>query len=223
MSELLFTAFIMGIMGSVHCISMCGSLTMALGFSVPKDKPFWLYSLLISLARICGYAFIGFIVNLLSQSVLALTGGGVLYLTIFASLLMIGIGLHVANVTNFILKTERIGQVISRYIEPIKKKILPIDSPLKCLGYGFFWGFLPCGMVYTALTLSMTASTSLGASLVMLLFGLGTLPTLVGLTGINAKLNRILERTYVRFMLGSVIIIMAVSQLYLALIKLQQF
>ena len=218
--ELLFTAFLMGLLGSGHCVAMCGSLSMALGFSVPSNKNFILYSTLISVGRIIGYGLIGFIANLLTQSIILITQGAILYLSIFASILMIGIGLHIANLNSWVLKTEILGSLLNPLLEPIKKRILPIDSTSKCLLYGLFWGFLPCGLVYTALSLSMTSINPVNAALVMIAFGLGTLPTLVGLTAFNTKLNSILEKTWVRFGLGVLVILMAILLLIGTIAKL---
>lgn len=214
--EYLIPAFLMGFLGSGHCVAMCGSLSMALGFSVPKEKSFFLYSILISIGRIFGYGFIGLIVNFFAQSVVSITQGGVLYLTLLSSILMFGIGLHIANINSFVLKTEFIGKWFQPFIDPIKSKILPINTPLKCLLYGLFWGFLPCGLVYTALSLAITSPSPLTGFSVMFIFGIGTLPTLVGLTLINAKLNSIFNHSYVRFILGLSVIIMAIWQFYFA-------
>lgn len=213
----------MGFLGSGHCITMCGSLSMALGFSVPKHKSFVFYSTLISLGRVFGYALIGAVVSAMTQSVIGLTNGGILYLSVFASILMIGIGLHIAKVSNIILKTESLGRFIQPLIDPIKRKILPLDSGAKCLAYGLLWGFLPCGLVYTAITLAMSAESVFYGTLVMFCFGLGTVPTLVGLTSFNAKLNSILAKSYVRSALGGIVILLAVYQLIIALQKLQNF
>jgi sulfite exporter TauE/SafE len=214
--EYLIPAFLMGFLGSGHCVAMCGSLSMALGFSVPNDKPFLLYSIMISFGRIFGYGLIGFTVNFFAQSVVSLTQGGVLYLAFLSSILMFGIGLHIANISSVVLKTEFIGKWFQPLIDPIKAKILPIDSLIKCILYGFFWGFLPCGLVYTALSLALTSPSSVTGFLVMLFFGLGTLPTLVGLTLVNAKLNLILNRSYVRVLLGVSVMLMALWQFYIA-------
>lgn len=214
------TALLMGVLGSGHCVAMCGSLSMALGFSIPREKHFLSYSILISLGRLLGYAFIGLIAAFFAQSIIQLTAGGIIYLSLVSAVLMFGIGLHIANLNSLVLKTEVLGKFITPIIDPIKKRLLPINNPVRCLGYGFFWGFLPCGLVYTALGLSLTAITILDSVIIMLMFGIGTLPTLVGLTAFSSKLNGFLEKSYVRFSLGAVVIIMACFQFYNASLKL---
>ena len=210
----------MGIMGLAHCVAMCGSLSMALGFSIPANKSFVRYATFISIGRIFGYALIGIAANFFAQSIITLTNGHVLYLSIFSSLLMIGIGLHIANITNFVLKLEKIGAIVNPFINPIKKRLLPIDSILKCLLYGMFWGFLPCGLIYTALSLALVAPTPVMGGLVMLSFGIGTLPALIGMTLFNSKLNSVLSNKIVRLGFGITIIVLAILQLLITLEKI---
>ena len=205
----------MGLMGVAHCVAMCGSLSMALGFSVPHNKSFITYASVISVSRILGYGFIGFIANLFTQSFLSVTNGSVLMLSVVSSIFMIGIGLHIAKISNFVLYVEVIGKRLNKYLEPLKKKILPIDSLAKCVGYGLLWGFLPCGLIYTALTLALVAQSPIHGGLVMFCFGLGTLPAVVGMTVFNSQLNQQLKNNKIRLFFGAVIVIMALYQLYL--------
>lgn len=221
--DLVFAALLMGLLGSGHCVAMCGSLTMAVGFSIPSSKNFLFYSLYISLGRIFGYGLIGFVVSLLAQSIIGITNGGIFYLSILSSVLMLGIGLHIAQVNSLVLKTEKLGAFIQPIIDPIKKRLLPIDSISKCLLYGLFWGFLPCGLVYTAISMAITSPNPVNGALIMISFGIGTLPTLVGLTAFNSKLNGILKQYYVRFILGTIVVVMALYSLFTTLTKLSTF
>ncbi|GAB2992898.1 sulfite exporter TauE/SafE family protein [Psychrosphaera aestuarii] len=218
--SLLLTAFLMGLLGVGHCVAMCGSLSMALGFSVPANKSFVRYASIISLSRITGYALIGIIANYFTQSIFTLTNGNILFLSVFASLLMIGIGLHVAQISNAILNIEWLGKHANRVIEPLKKKILPIDSLSKCFAYGILWGFLPCGLIYTALSLAVVSESPINAGLIMFCFGLGTLPGVVGMTVFNSKISIYLRNANIRLFFGTLIIIMALYQLYVTYQKL---
>lgn len=218
--SLVLTAFLMGLFGLVHCVTMCGSLSMALGFSIPNNKSFLLYSSLISIGRIFGYAIIGTAVNALSQGVISLTDGGVIWLSIVANALMLGIGLHIANFSNKVLLIENIGRFFNPLLAPLKNRILPIDSVAKCLLYGLVWGFLPCGLVYTALTLALTAPSPMVGGATMLAFGVATLPALIGMTAVNGKLANVLKAKKVRVFFGIFIIIMAILQLHTSVLKL---
>lgn len=218
---LISTAFFMGLFGLVHCLTMCGSLSMALGFSIPREKSILRYTTYISFGRISGYALIGFIANYFSQGIISLSGGNVLYLNVFASLLMFGIGLHICNVSNAVLNIEKIGVWVNKSLEPIKKRLLPIDSVFKCLMYGLFWGFLPCGLVYTALSLALVAPSPLHGGAVMFMFGIATLPALIGMTSLNNKLAIYIKQKKIRTVFGMFIILMASYQLYTTWLKLQ--
>ena len=213
----------MGLLSGGHCIAMCGSLSMALGFSIPNTKPYLIYASIIGVCRILGYAFIGLIMSLLAQSIVSLTNGGVFFLSILSSILMIGIGFHIAGINSMILVTEKMGAIVQPFLSPLKKRLLPIDSLFKCALYGFFWGFLPCGLVYTALSLAITSENPVSAAVTMFAFGLGTLPLVTGMTSINSKLNSILKKSYVRLSLGLIIILMASYQLLKTIEKFQSF
>lgn len=219
MNEII-AALILGATGSVHCLTMCGSMSVALGFSIPKSKPFWLYALFVSIGRVFGYACIGFVVNLLSQSIISLTEGGIFYLSILSGILMVLVALHIANISNYVTQLEKLGSGVNRLLAPIKSKVLPIDSTLKCLAYGLLWGFLPCGLVYTALTLAFVSPTPVHAFFTMLCFGLATLPALVGMTVFSKQLTRFFSQSWLRLTLASVIFIAASYQIYLAFNKL---
>ena len=218
--EILATALLMGLLGSGHCAAMCGSLTIAAGFAIPPHRSFLISAILMSVGRILGYAFIGLIANLISQSIVSMTQGGVLYLSFLSGLLLFAVGLHIANINNWILKTEKLGAYLQPKLQPLKKALTPIDSHGKCLSYGVLWGFLPCGLVYTALSLALVASTPVEAGLIMIFFGIGTLPMLVGLTRFSSQLNQIVKKNWVRRVLGFVVMAMAMYHLIIATNKI---
>mgnify|MGYP000194248714 CR=1 FL=1 len=218
--EFYFTALLMGLMGAGHCAAMCGSLTVAVGFSIPKERSMLFSAFLMSSGRILGYGIIGVAANLFAQSFLAITGGSVLYLSILAGILLFLVGMHIANLNSLILKTEILGALIQPLIQPIKQRLTPIDNNFKCLAYGFFWGFLPCGLVYSALSLALVSPTAMSGGLVMLFFGLGTLPTLVGLTSFSVKINGMLQQQKIRLALGVVVMAMGLYHISVASIKI---
>lgn len=213
----------MGISGAGHCVAMCGSLTMAVGFAIPKSKSFLLYNVVISSGRICGYVTVGLLVNLLGQSMVRLSGGLIFHLSLMSSLLMFGVALHILKINHWVLQTERLGKSIDRFLQPLKKRLLPVDSVGKAFSYGALWGFLPCGLVYTALTFALISPSSFEAGLVMLCFGLGTLPTLVLFGSFSHRLRDILNRYFVRLLMGILVLILAVFQAINTLEKLQTF
>lgn len=210
----------MGLTGSVHCLTMCGSLSVALGFSIPKQKTFWLYALFVSLGRVFGYGLIGLLANLLTQSIVVASSGTVFYLSMLSGVLIVGIGLHIANISNIVTKLEKLGTFIDIWLAPLKKKLMPIDTIPKCLAYGLLWGFLPCGLVYTALSLAIVSPSPITAFSVMTIFGLATLPTVVGMTVFSNHLSRIFSHSYTKIILGLIITFAGLYQISNAFYKL---
>ena len=80
-----------------------------------------------------------------------------------------------------IIKIENIRSVLWRRIEPLAKKVIPIRSISHALIAVILWGWLPCGLVYSALFLAMSANSISQGALIMWSFGIGTFPVLLGL------------------------------------------
>lgn len=219
MNEIL-TALLMGLTGSAHCLTMCGSLSVALGFSIPKHKSFWLYALFVSFGRVFGYGVIGLTANVIAQSILVASNGHILYLSILSGVLMIGIGLHISGLSSVIVRIEVIGRFIDKALTPIKQKIMPIDSLGKCLLYGLLWGFLPCGLVYTALSLALVSPTPGAAFGVMVVFGFTTIPAVVGMTIFSRQLTKIFNNQIIKLLLGAIISCVGLFQIYVSSNKL---
>jgi len=99
-----------------------------------------------------------------------------------------------------------LGAKLWRWIEPFGRRFIPARHPIHALALGIVWGWLPCGMVYSALTLSIaTGSVPVGAW-VMGAFGLGTLPMLLAMgLGATAFL-KLAQRPAVRKIAGVLII-----------------
>jgi sulfite exporter TauE/SafE len=71
---------------------------------------------------------------------------------------------------------DRLGEPLWRIFEPLGRKLLPVRSLSHALLFGAVWGWLPCGLVYYALLLTLSAESAAQGVLYMLVFGLGTLP-----------------------------------------------
>ncbi len=101
-----------------------------------------------------------------------------------------------------ILAIERGGSWIWQWIEPVAKRWIPIRSTTQALIAGLLWGWLPCGLVYTALLWSLSAESTLQGALIMGCFGLGTLPVLLGLGLFSGKLADQLQKRWIRTSAG---------------------
>lgn len=173
----LATAFLIGIAGGVHCIGMCGGITVALQSAVPADGKPWIYACAYHLGRIFSYAIAGLCAGLLgaivSHSSLI---NGVSLLTVLSGVMLILLGGHIASWFSLLHYFERQGGRLWRHIQPLSKSLIPFKHPFHAFVYGTVWGWLPCGLVYSTLSWSMASGEPISGLLVMLFFGLGTLP-----------------------------------------------
>jgi sulfite exporter TauE/SafE len=93
---------------------------------------------------------------------------------------------------------------------------LPVNSLLQAFALGMLWGWLPCGLVYAALAWSLTTADAGRGALLMLGFGLGTLPMLLLMGGAADQLSRFVRSPQVRMMAGLIIISLGVYMLWVA-------
>ncbi|MFD0931362.1 sulfite exporter TauE/SafE family protein [Psychroflexus salinarum] len=170
---MLWTAFILGLLGSFHCVGMCGPIALVLPVDRhnPWRKAFQIF--LYHFGRITTYAFIGLVFGLIGES-FALFGfqqqlSIIIGVIMLSSLLFSESILGKFNVTKPLFKW--VGKLKSELGSSLKKKELDTFFYL-----GFLNGFLPCGLVYMAVFGSIAITGLFESSLYMAFFGLGTIP-----------------------------------------------
>lgn len=183
----LFAAFAVGFMGSLHCVGMCGGISSALGTAIqPKcHNPVWRqlgHQLLYNLGRLSAYACAGAVIGLAGAAFYhQFSAHGPSYLRIFAGVMMVLLGLYLSGWWKVLNRLERLGSRVWKRIAPMTRRFIPVDRPHKALMLGFLWGWLPCGLVYSALAWSLGAGGPARGALLMLCFGLGTLPAMLSI------------------------------------------
>ena len=203
------TALTIGLTGSTHCIAMCGGIAgaLSLGIENQRSRRSELFLLLnFHLGRLTSYAFIGAALGGLLGLASGVTDALTTLLRLVAGLLLIAMGLYIANWWSGLARLEAIGTPVWSHLQPLVKKILPIQSPLSALLLGGLWGWLPCGLVYSALTWAITAEQASDAAFRMLLFGLGTLPAMLSLSVAADATRRLLQRAGTRRLAGVLLI-----------------
>lgn len=177
------TAFLIGLLGSSHCVGMCGGIMGALAFSVPPEKRIApkLLPLLLSfnLGRILSYTLIGALAGAFAWMAAEQFREFGLLLRYIAGLMLILLGLYLAGWWPVLRHLERAGAGIWKLLQPGISRFIPVKNPLQALIIGTFWGWLPCGLVYSTLIWSASAADWQQSATMMFLFGLGTLPALV--------------------------------------------
>jgi sulfite exporter TauE/SafE len=210
--SLFITAFITGLLGSVHCVGMCGgivgALTIGLDNSI-KQSPLKLlpYLLTYNFGRIFSYIVAGIIVGFVGSQLTQQLSHYTQINTIISGIFMILLGLYLGSWWQILVKLEELGKHFWKIISPYGKNFLPIRNVWQALGLGLIWGWLPCGLVYVALGLSFSAKTTVDGGLTMLFFGLGTLPMLLTIGTFSQWLAQFVHNLLVRRIAGLIIII----------------
>ncbi len=214
-------AFLVGLFGGVHCVGMCGGIVGALSFGVTekiRQQPRRMlpYLLAYNLARIGSYTIAGALLGGISALALQLVTINQFQqvLLVFAGIFMILLGLYVGGWWPVLLRLEQAGGVIWRRIEPFGRRFMPVRSVQQAFLLGLIWGWLPCGLVYSVLIWAMASGGPVEGSMLLLSFGLGTLPNLLAMGLFAATLSRWVRYPWVRWAAGGLITLFGLLQLW---------
>ena len=200
----LLTLFLLGFFGGGHCVGMCGGLSSAFALQLPPGLNRAGLIVLLNLGRISSYVFIGLLVGAIGQIGISLDQTRWLQngLYLSANLLLLLLGLYLAGISSLATRIESIGRPIWKRLNPLLNRLLPIQSVPACFGVGMLWGWLPCGLVYSASLYALGSGNALEGGLYMLAFALGTLPNLLAMGLFAAQLKNFLQRKTVRLAAG---------------------
>ena len=181
MEAQLIAAFVIGLLGGVHCVGMCGGIVGALTVQTPKRGGSPGLHLAYSLGRIASYTAAGSVMGLIGA--LGLVFNQILpvqmLLYVLANFALVCLGWHLAGLGNQLALLEKLGGSLWRRIQPYGAMLLPANTVPKALLLGAVWGWLPCGLVYSLLATALVSGGAVSGAAVMLAFGLGTLPNLL--------------------------------------------
>ena len=201
-----------GLLSTLHCWGMCGSLIAALHSGAPGPG--------VSAGarrRLTGLYHAG---RLACYSLLGAAGGSLLPLSIsghatayrvlqtLAALALVMAGLRLAGWRRSSWLEAR-GLRLWRHLAPVTRRLWPIDRPWRALASGLLWGLLPCGLVYAMLPIATASGSAANGALILLAFGLGTLPGLLGASLLARRLAAALGQAGVRRAAGITLIFTA--------------
>ena len=200
-------AFTTGLLGSLHCMGMCGPIALSLPFSNSGDRwQFYSGRLQYNFGRMISYSALGLFMGLPGQMFQA--AGWQQKLSVFAGalLLLSFFGMLGRNRFGFI---NRVYTKISVLMSAAMTK----TGSFQMLLTGILNGLLPCGLVYVALAGALASGGVTNGALYMALFGLGTLPMMFVMsaggvwfpTGFRAKLRKVLPAT--TFLVGLLLVL----------------
>lgn len=222
MTELAASAFLVGLLGGVHCVAMCGGIVGALNLHRRRDDPLRVdvggaavagigsmssqapIHIAYSAGRVASYALAGAVAGGVGGTAALLEAvlPAQIVLAVLANATLVLLGLYLAGLGRAIAGLERIGARLWQRIAPLGRRFLPADTVPRALGVGALWGWLPCGLVYSVLALALVSGSASRGALVMLAFGLGTVPNLLAAGMAVGALRATLARPGVRLAAG---------------------
>ncbi|MBT2162600.1 sulfite exporter TauE/SafE family protein [Zobellia barbeyronii] len=170
---MILSAVILGLMGSLHCVGMCGPIAFMLPVDHSNNVKKFGQIFIYHFGRLMAYGIIGLIFGFLGKGLSIF--GAQQKLSIAIGVLMILVVLIPHKTFSKYNLSKPIYKVISKVKNQLGKE-LKKKSPDTFLTIGFLNGFLPCGLVYMALFGAVAMGNALQGSLYMMLFGLGTVP-----------------------------------------------
>ena len=199
----LYAAFLTGLLGGAHCVGMCGGIVAAVSLQTGGRQPF-AFHIAYSVGRIASYAVAGALAGLIGSAAFL---SGALFplqqgLYVLAQAVLILLGLYLAGLSRSVLVLERAGGGLWRRLQPLLARVMPIRSLSQALAAGALWGWLPCGLVYSVLIAALAAGGAGRGALLLLLFGLGTLPNLLLMGWAANALRELVRRPWVKLGAG---------------------
>ncbi|WP_242135338.1 sulfite exporter TauE/SafE family protein [Aestuariivivens marinum] len=170
---MLLSAFILGLLGSFHCVGMCGPIAFMLPVNRTNNYTKLSQIFVYHIGRLLAYSIIGLAFGLVGKSLYLF--GFQQQLSIIIGVLMIGLALIPQKLLNRFTISKPIYKVIAK-VKFTLGQALKRKTADTFLTIGFLNGFLPCGLVYMAVFAAIASGNALTGSLYMTVFGLGTLP-----------------------------------------------
>jgi len=180
---LLTSAFLLGLASTFHCVGMCGPISLALPLN--RQSPFTILTGLIQyhFGRIFTYALLGLVIGsigLTFQLVYLIQA-----LSIVLGIFMIVLAWKRQWIHAIQFPNNRMMQAIVKQMG----RLLASKSPGKLVALGSLNGLLPCGMVFVALGNALLSGSVIGTAAGMVVFGLGTFPTMLAIGYFARQIN----------------------------------
>lgn len=204
----LTAAFLVGLLGGGHCVGMCGGIVGAVTMTLPGSKPKFPFLLSYNLGRIGSYTLAGVMAGAVGASSFflehVLPVEKVLYA--LASLMLVLLGLYLAGIWRVLTRLEALGGRLWQRLQPYSRRLLPVKTLPQSFLLGVLWGWLPCGLVYSVLVAAVASGSLWQGGLLMLAFGVGTLPALLAMGMTAVRLKSLLQNLWFRRLSGLTIV-----------------
>lgn len=173
--------FIIGLLGSMHCIGMCGGFVAMYSLRRQQTQPAWPHHLLYNIGRVTTYSVIGGILGFMgSVAAYAAERRGISGAVLLAAgILMIVMGMNIAGVLGKRGLFEDAGIAESSCFRRSLHRILGLESIVGTFLLGLLLGFLPCGLLYPVFMSAAASGGFFPGMFTMAVFGLGTTPAML--------------------------------------------
>lgn len=214
----IFAAFTTALVGGLHCAGMCGGFVSAFQLNRPAGVSARTLAIGYHAGRITSYSAAGallgalggavFTQNVVPVQVALLAAGGLI-------LLVLGVSMLTGN--RWMRRLEGVGQGVWKVIGPYARKVYPPRTRGQAYLAGLAWGWIPCGLVYGVLPLAFVAGGAWQGVVVMVAFGVGTLPALsvvdFAASRLSASGSLVAGHAWLKVVAGVVVIVFGVSGL----------
>lgn len=212
------SAGLVGLLGSVHCVGMCGGIAGSLSSLMAasaKTAP-WQMLLAYNVGRVSSYMIAGALAGGLGSTALAVFSPdhvAAVGLTL-SGLFMLAFGLYLSGWWQALAAIEKLGLALWQRIGPWSRHLLPVHHTGQALALGALWGWLPCGLVYATLIWSLANADPLRGAVLMGAFGLGTLPLLIAIGSSAYTLTNVVRQKRVRQFAGTLVMLFGMLTLF---------
>jgi len=193
---ILISAILLGFLGSMHCVGMCGPLVIAIPVKSQSKLQVLMNGLSYNFGRVISYSFIGLIFGLLGES---------LSIIMLQSQLSIALGsiilLYLILPKSIKSKLKSNGK-FTLHVGRMKSKMGALISRTTLSGstlLGVLNGFLPCGLVYAAVAGAVATGNIFDSVIYMALFGIGTIPAMATLYYFKNQIDLQIRRKINKF------------------------
>jgi uncharacterized protein len=207
----LTAALIAGIVGSTHCLAMCGGFAGALGMRARANgknaAAAFSQALATQLGRISSYAIAGALAGGVGAAIDALMElvRVAQALRVISGLLLIAIAIRVAFAWNLLASIERFGARLWSHLAPLTLRATRTEQIGVSFLLGAAWGWLPCGLVYSILLYAAFSGKAAQGAAIMSAFGLGTLPAMLGSGVFAGQVARLCKTRTTRWIAAGVL------------------
>ena len=227
--SVLLSAWLVGTLGGLHCLTMCGGFVAAssareraaVGGATPllSARAIVRQQLFYHAGRVATYTLLGAAFG--AAGALALEATSLLPLQrtlyVIANVCLLLLGLSLATRSAGIPALQRLGASLFGAVLPLLRPLLRRPGPAGRVALGLVWGLVPCALVYTVLPLALFSGGAWQGAAVLCAFGLGTLPTLLSAGVLLDRARPLLGRPAFRFAAAGLLVVFATIGIYRAL------